>query len=109
MRTRVEEWNCSVDVQREVVLENNFFQYTFMDSFAVRKNTREKYTFHFRYWKPNELFKNMAYSFEANGYVDWDEFIANSPIGMIKFKDLINFTKKRVPYKLIKVQRSCYR
>ena len=109
MKTRVEEWNCSVDVQREVVPEDIFFQYTFMDTFAVRKNIREKYTFHFRYWKPNELFKNMAYSFVANGYVDWDEFKANSPIGMIKFKDLMNFTKKNVPYKLLNVQRSYYR
>lgn len=105
MKTRVEEWNCSVEVKEDIALEDNFFQYTFTDSFAVKR----KYTFHFRYWKQNELFKNMAYSFEANGYVDWDEFRANSPIGMIKFKDLINFTKKNVPYKLMNVQRSNYR
>ena len=111
MRTRVEEWNCSVDVKEEVIPDDILPLYTFMQQ-SNRHNAqsiKRRYTFHFRYWKENEIFKNMAYSFEALGYVDWDDFKANSPVGMIKFKDLMNFTKKNVSYKLLNVQRSNYR
>lgn len=110
MKTMVEEWNCSVDVKEEIDEGERIVPtYNFTTYGHVRPQIRRVYTFHFKYWKKDSPFMNMSYRFNTVGHVDWEGFKANSPIGMIKFKDMINCMKKGVKYKLMNVQRSCYR
>ena len=113
MKTRIEEWTCDCTAEQESLgfdgipfyLESRGLKPTY-----IRPNFKTRFTFRFENWK--SVFKTFQYSFDAIGItsnIDWRDTIAKSPIGLIKFQDIMKYLPKGAPAKVLCRERSYWK
>ena len=112
MKTLIDEWDCDVEVARELSDSEMMDRYVFNGlppTYTHTSLARTRFTFKF---KNKDLFKCFQYCFDAFGTInniDWSDITLKCPVGIVKLQDIMTCLTKGAPAKVLRRERGYWK